>query len=64
MKDTLALNVITVLQKVLMVETASPSPDTSQIVAQGHPTDTELLAFYLSEIRFETEVVNGRLQAL
>ncbi|MBM3098919.1 hypothetical protein JRX38_13015 [Gluconobacter cerinus] len=64
MKDTLALNVITVLQKVLMVETASPSPDTSQIVAQGHPTDNELLAFYRSEIRFETEVVNGRLQAL
>ncbi|MBB2203270.1 hypothetical protein [Gluconacetobacter tumulisoli] len=32
-------------------------PDTS-------PTDHDLLAFYRSEIRFESEVVNGRLQAL
>ncbi|WP_215745352.1 MULTISPECIES: hypothetical protein [Gluconobacter] len=62
MSGTLA--VLQHIMKVPMVETASPSPDTSQIIARGHPTDNELLAFYRSEIRFETEVVNGRLQAL
>lgn len=47
-----------------MADCNSVSPDTNKIIAHGHPTANELLAFYRSEIRFETEVVNGRLQAL
>jgi len=35
-----------------------------QMMADGQVTDNELLTFYRSEIRFESEVVNGRLQAL
>nr|WP_061511193.1 hypothetical protein [Gluconobacter thailandicus] len=50
--------------KVEMVIAASPPPDTEEVIAPGHPTDNELLAYYRSEIRFESEVVNGRLQAL
>lgn len=47
-----------------MSETSSLNEDSDDIVAHGKPTDNELLAFYRSEIRFESEVVNGRLQAL
>jgi len=39
-----------------MVETASLFPDTSQIIARGHPIDNELLAFYRLEVWFEMEV--------
>ncbi|GBR06657.1 hypothetical protein [Acetobacter oeni] len=46
-----------------MEETASSSHP-RELSACGTPTDHELLAFYRSEIRFESEVVNGRLQAL
>lgn len=47
-----------------MVIAASPPPDSEEVIAHGRLTDNELLAFYRSEIRFESEVVNGRLQAL
>ncbi|AOX17247.1 RipA family octameric membrane protein [Kozakia baliensis] len=43
-----------------MAEPTTPQgPDISEVT-----TERELLAFYRSEIRFESEVVNGRLQAL
>ncbi|GBR01340.1 hypothetical protein ACFFGF_07330 [Asaia lannensis] len=47
-----------------MVIPAFPPPDAEEVIAHGKPTDNELLAYYRSEIRFETETVNGRLQAL
>lgn len=47
-----------------MVIAASAPTDAEEVIAHGHPTDNELLAFYRSEIRFESESVNGRLQAL
>jgi len=50
--------------EVRVVIAASPPPEAEEVIAHGHPTDNELLAFYRSEIRFESEVVNGRLQAL
>jgi len=50
--------------EVEMVMASSPSPNVEDVITQGNPTDNELLAFYRSEIRFESEVVNGRLQEL
>lgn len=48
------------IMKFLMVETASLFPDTSQIIARGHPTDNELLAFYRLEVWFELEVEGSK----
>lgn len=47
-----------------MVEVTEPVPASSSIVPEPTPIDHHLLSFYRSEIRFESEVVNGRLQAL
>ncbi|GBQ70269.1 hypothetical protein AA103196_2440 [Ameyamaea chiangmaiensis NBRC 103196] len=47
-----------------MTENASTARSDADVAVPAAATPNELLSFYRSEIRFESEVVNGRLQAL
>lgn len=47
-----------------MVEVRECVPLSSSIMPDPNPIDHHLLSFYRAEIRFESGVVNGRLQAL